>query len=520
MRNSKYILMGIILLLFNNYSKSMQSYVAESLNSTSAQLDSINTIDNTNTGLNNKVIVKEDTVNGNVTIDNANLTVYGVVNGDVMVFGGNLILKSTSKINGNAQVIGGKIIKEEGAIVTGYEDYSDTSGFDFNEPPVYYLNFDYSFDVPWQSEITTFDKFIIRYNCVESIFLGLGRNKKFYWDGQQQWNAFGSIGWGFKSHTWRGNLGITRQFAKTSEEGSSLYEVGVEGYSLTETGDHWIISTLENTLSAFLLHEDFQDYFEREGATVHAAYYLNQEGLKAELKMAFIADTYDSLSNKVDWALFGGKKTFRLNPHIEPGRMRSLFLFGGLSTITKSRAGFSGWCIQASAEIANKNWGGEFNFDQYILEVQRYQPIDKYSNFNVRLKLGTGCGYLPHQRIFEIGGLGTMNAYPFKSEIGNRMMLINMEFLFKGQILDDLDFIPFKIFNYVNLLLISDAGFTRSVPNSWSALNGFGDLKWNEFKHDFGIALASRNGNMRIGCTWRTDKSESIKLLLRISRPF
>jgi len=467
-----------------------------------------------------KTIEQNDTLNADVSLSYGNLTVFGLVKGNVYVYGGNLIVKSTGKIDGNAQVVGGKITKEQGAIITGYEDITDTLDFDFKIPAEQFLHFDYNFDVPWQVEITTIDKFIIRYNRVESIFIGIGRDKKFYWDGDRLWSAYGSIGWGFKSHAWRGNLGLSRQFARVTKKGCSMLEVGIEGYSLTDSKDQWIISTIENTLSSFLMHEDFRDYYEREGATIHISHYINNEDFKSELKLAYVADTYDSLQKNVDWALFGGRKKFRENPAIEAGRMRSLLLFGGLNTITRSRSGIEGWSIFASVEFSKRNWGGEFEFDQYIMDIRRFQPIDKYSNLNARMYIGTGCGKLPRQKIYELGGLGTLNAYPFKYELGNRMILFNMELLLKGQILDDLDFFPLKVFNYANLLLISDAGFVRNVPTSRSALDGFNNIQWKEFKHDFGIALASRNGSARIGICWRTDKSESVKLLLRINRPF
>ncbi len=70
------------------------------------------------------------------------------------------------------------------------------------------------------------DNFIFRYNRVEGVFLGLGSEKKYYWDGERNWNMYGSAGWGVKSHTWRGNLGLARQFAILTNEGSGIIEFG------------------------------------------------------------------------------------------------------------------------------------------------------------------------------------------------------------------------------------------------------------------------------------------------------
>jgi len=84
------------------------------------------------------------------------------------------------------------------------------------------------------------DNFIFRYNRVEGVFVGTWLRKKYYWDGEKTWSMYGSAGWGFKSHIWRGNLGLIRQFAVLSKEGSGIIELGAEGYSLTDTKDKWI----------------------------------------------------------------------------------------------------------------------------------------------------------------------------------------------------------------------------------------------------------------------------------------
>jgi hypothetical protein len=238
------------------------------------------------------------------------------------------------------------------------------------------------------------------------------------------------------------------------------------------------------------------------------------------LKLSYRADSYDSLTNKVDWAIFGGSKKFHINPAIKPGKMRSMILSGGISTITKTSRAQEGWCLFGSAEFAKKSWGSEFEFDQYIFDVRRFQPLGRYENFNMRIRVGSACGVLPRQKEYELGGLGTMNAFPFKSDIGNRMMLINAEFILNGSILDDLNFWPTWIFQHVNIILTSDAGFTRDELPSAAATEGFDGIKLNEFHHNFGVALGNRTGSYRIGFAWRTDRLAPVHFLLRFNRPF
>jgi hypothetical protein len=199
---------------------------------------------------------------------------------------------------------------------------------------------------------------------------------------------------------------------------------------------------------------------------------------------------------------------------------------GGVSTVSKTSYGSEGWSLMASAEFAKKSWGGEFDFDQYIVDLRRFQPLGRYDNLNIRVRIGSASGILPRQKAYELGGLGTISAFPFKSGSGNgilnnnRMLLVNAEFIINGNFLDELDFWPTWIFSHFNFLLTSDAGFTRFVPSKASAMEGFENVTWNEFNHSFGVAFASRSGSFRLGLAWRTDHPEPAQIILRISRPF
>jgi hypothetical protein len=467
-----------------------------------------------------KIVEESEVINSNVVVKGGDLTVYGTVDGNVLIVGGDLKMKRTGKVTGNARVVNGSIRKESGAIIRGNEDYSKKEKISFRPSRSTFSRTARSFDVPWAYEPLNLDNFIFRYNRVEGAFFGFGSEKKYYWDGERNWSMDGSIGWGFKSHTWRGNLDLSRQFAILSKEGSAIIELGAGGYSLTDTKDNWIITLHENTAAALLIHEDFRDYFERNGYTVHVAYYSKDEYLKNELKLAYVADTYDSLSNKVDWAMFGGGKWFRTNPPIEPGKMRSVIASGGVSTISNTSYGPEGWSIYGSAEFAKRVWGGDFEFGQYILDLRRFQPLGKYDNFNIRVRAGSSDGTLPAQKLYELGGLGTMNAFPFKSDIGNRMLLVNAEFIINGSFFEDLDFWPMWIFHNVNILLLSDAGLTRWAPSAATALEGVREVKFNDFQNDIGVAFSNRSGSFRIGVAWRTDYPSPAHFILRFNRPF
>ena len=97
---------------------------------------------------------------------------------------------------------------------------------------------------------------------------------------------------------------------------------------------------------------------------------------------------------------------------------------------------------------------------------------------------------------------------------------MNAEFVLNGTILDDIDFWPTWMFKHFNFILFTDAGFIDNVASSASITNGFDTMTWNDFKHDFGVAVGSRSGSFRIGLAWRTDHPEPVQFVLRIERPF
>lgn len=466
----------------------------------------------------NTIIQRGDSLNTNVVVKGGDLTVYGRVNGDVMVVGGDLFVRDGAYIGGNIKVINGEVYKDDDAVVIGYVDKSSSKKEKkYREEAKEFRRSSTKLHANWVNETTNLDNFIFRYNRVEGLFLGAGSEKRYYWDEQRSYSLYGSIGYGFRSHNWRGNLGLSRQFAF---DDGQLFEVEVEGHSLTDTKDEWLIGLQENTAAAFLIHEDFRDYFRRDGFGVNIGYASQQDYFTSQVKVGYLVDEYKSMENQTEWSLFGGDKLFRLNPAIDPGKMRSIVSSAGLSTMTTTIDGPEGWSILATAEFADKNYGSDFKFNRYVADLRRYQPLGRYDNLNLRFRVGTSEGNLPLQKTYEIGGLGTLPAYAFKDEMGNRMLLMNAEFIVNGDFLGDLSFWPSWLMRGINLLVLTDAGLVRNVATDALWTDGFNGIKFSDFRHDVGLGVASRSGTFRLAFVWRTDRSEPARFIFRIARPF
>ncbi|MCI0706692.1 MAG: hypothetical protein L0Y80_04300 [Ignavibacteriae bacterium] len=462
-------------------------------------------------------IEKDETVNGNVVVKGGDLTVYGEIIGDVLVVGGTLYVKDGGLITGDARVISGDIVKDDGGVIEGSMDRSSARSAGYREPRDRFRRHSTSLNANWVNELTTLDNFIFRYNRVEGIFLGAGSEKRYYWDGYRDFSSWGSIGYGFKSKGWRYNIGIARQFPVGD---GHLLELAVEGHRLTDTKDHWVIGLGENTAAAFLIHEDYRDYFYRAGWDISGSYSLQQDDVTGQFKVAYLADKYLSMENRTEWALFGGDKRFRLNPMIDNGNMKSILVSAGISTVDRRMYGQEGWSAFGTAEFAEESFGSDFAFRQYTADIRRYQPLSRYDNLNLRFRIGTSEGFVPLQKLYEIGGLSTVQVLPFKELAGNRMLLLNAEYIVNGDFLHDLDFWPSWLMRGVNFVFIGDAGWTRAVSSTASFDEGFGELQFRQLRSNLGIGLGNRSGTFRIAYLWSTDGTGLSRVIFRVARPF
>lgn len=468
------------------------------------------------------VIEAGETIAGNVVVKAGNLTLHGRVEGDVLVVGGTLFIRNGAHITGNARVINGEVVKDDEARVDGYIDQTRASTASYRYDRGRFARSGYRFEAPWTDRLTNLDNFLYHFNRVEGHFFGLGSEKKYYWDGARTLSAHGFIGWGFKSHQWRGLIGVDRQFSLGGPEDDAghLLEFGFEGHSLTDSKESWIIGTNENTAAAVLIHEDFHDYFEREGFSLHTGYYYKEGDLLAQLRLEFAGDRYESMESRTEWSVFGGNKVFRPNPAIAAGHMRSIVVRPGFTTTERTSRGQHGWSIHAIAEITDKALGGDFTFSAFTMDVRRYQPLSRYDNLNLRIRFGTSGGLLPPQRMFEIGGLGTLHARPYKSAAGNRLILVNAEYILNADILNDLDFWPSWLFSRINLIFMVDAGFIRSVSRDLGWTEGFEGIRFADFRNDLGFGVSNRSGSWRAGFAWQTDRKAPARFFFRFTRPF
>jgi hypothetical protein len=467
------------------------------------------------------VIDQRDRIDGNVVVRDGSLTVRGGITGDVLVLGGDAIIEEGGRVDGDVTAVNGKVYLRGGEVAGKIEEQENVDidvAYRERKPA---QRIPYRMSNQFQDELTVRDleltPFWLGFNRVEGFSINAGSRKNLYWDGSMGLSLYGQIGYAFKAHRWRGQLGAARQFASGND---GLIEVGGEVYTLTDSNDEWIIGRTENDLAAFFFHRDYRDYYDREGFSLYAGHYMNSPRTSSHVRVQYLNELHSSMPNRTDWALFVRDRSFRLNPPIDEGRLNAIRVAFNLSSVKPVPHRVDGWSLLAAMEYSSPSLNSDMDYMQYIVDVRRYMPISRYDSFNVRLRAGSSEGHLPAQRIYELGGLGTLPAYPHKMFFGNRMLLVNAEYIIRGEVLSQLTFIPRGMFGGMTILFFIDSGWTDLVPHTAGVFQGFDDFSLNELNTSIGFGFGSRDGTTRLGFAWRTDRAASAVVFLRISRPF
>lgn len=532
-------------------------------------------------------IGKDEEIHASIVVMKGNAEIDGEIHGDVIVIYGLIELGETASVDGNVVSIGGKVWRSEEARIRGdivetslkkmqqdYENEADDPDL-IDEDEIAEAEDAYQIQEKIQKKMEAMEARLkqrqrelerrdrelerkmqelterktiqskwgypmpeddtgpikFRFNRVEGMFLGLQLPSVSQWlRNEQHFAIFGHGGYGFKNKEWRYQIGLQRWFGDVNR-----FTVGTEAHRLTDTQDEWVISSLENSLAALFLKEDFQDFYRREGFSVFASQNFSPV---LQLRGEYRRDEFVNMANKNNWALFGNKKKYRPNPLALPAQVKQLDLgtLVGHVTIDSRNDRCSpdkGWYIDAMAEISGQYVQSDQEFERFILELQHYQPIGWNENLNIRLRAGTSTGTLPPMYWYDLGGISTLAGYRYKEFTGNRMVLGNLEYVLRTSSMPHLDLL---FLNSFNLILFVDSGYAwfakdentykqgsepAQIAATESMLEGFDSLDLGKLKTNVGIGLASEDDDFRINFAKRTDRGgDDIVVTFRVSAKF
>ncbi|MCP4546513.1 MAG: BamA/TamA family outer membrane protein [bacterium] len=310
-------------------------------------------------------------------------------------------------------------------------------------------------------------------------------------------SAKGHLSYGFRSKKWSGSLTVLQPLATRNRVWLKL-----NGFAGTDYNNQTGIASMENTLAAACFRLDFRDYFQREGGSASIVFaglpWLRIEG-------GVHANDYSSLENHARWSLTSGE--FKPNPAIDEGTMRSVF---GAVRIGK-RYNYLDLQYEASGD---EIMGGDYHFEQAVATCRSRVRLGRDQHVDFRLVGGANFdGYLPVQKRFVMGGLGTVRGYKYQSLLipsesapitdvygGELMALGNVEYTFKLD--SDLD-----------LILLYDIGMV------WEDRDA--EIDAEEFMDSIGVGFLLDDGDLRVNVVKPLDEKDSDPIVqVRMTRTF
>lgn len=362
-------------------------------------------------------------VRGSIITFFGDIAVDGEVNEDVVAIFGDITLGDSAVVRGDAISVYGEVSLQGGSV---YGTVRSASGKDLSRRQR---------ASRWRRQengVAMAGTFA--YNRVDGATLMLGVRYDHADSVIPSFRALG--GYALASERWRYQLGLTQ----TVLRGRFPIQIGGDVHRLLSSDDDKLIGETENSVFALLVNEDWRDYYEAEGAYLFARSRIFSIHT---LEMGYRTDEQRWLgAHPLLWSLFGAKE-FRGNyssvpydslrirrPEFADRQITSLVMKYIIDSRDDEKDPARGWYGFAAYEYSPERWKGDFDFSRFEVMAHRYQPVGKY----IALRFTGGYGFaagrsIPLNRMFFVGGLGTIHGFRHKEYMGREYLLLSGEYL-------------------------------------------------------------------------------------------
>lgn len=339
---------------------------------------------------------------------------------------------------------------------------------------------------------------LLSYDRADGLYLGIGANSPARMFKERRVQGHVGFGYAFGSHYWQVLGGFSVDFGPLS----APLRVGSEGHIITDTKDAWKMGVDENTAFALIAGIDNRDYFERNGFSVSARKYFSP---RVAIGAEYRVDRYHNARREVGWSVFGPEQPFYEVPAITEGTMSSALVslvFDYMALRSWDEVQFG---LEAQAEFGSMDG----NFEQYVVDARlKTTVIEERVWLALRGRLGSVTGAAPLQRLFTIGGAGTLPGFRQNEYQGNRMALLQSDVLIA----------PIRRLG-LRVIVSNDFATIATTGESSGLMAGFLD-DVSDIKYSPGIYLGSSTGAFRIGYAFRTDVFADPRFIVRVAQPF
>jgi len=339
----------------------------------------------------------------------------------------------------------------------------------------------------------------VRFNRVEGLLLGVDVKLDSV---ANRLALFGSAGYAFadkkSKFSFGGEFFLDRQ---------RNYSVGIEGYKdLDHIPDEGFYSEVAIMGGALLGKSDYRDYFYTEGWRI----WLGAKPLRRlTLRLAYQSRDESTARKQTDYSFFYRSDTYRPNPPIADGAMRSL----NLSARYGDEPVPLGLIAQdfAEVDVEHSNQGilsSAFDFTRAVvrgeLHLKTYSQRFLFApTLSLRLTAGASSGTVPPQRVFSLesrydgfGPFGVLRGGSVKEFAGHSFVVFSLEHNFRNTPFLILN-IPFLYKNGIELLVHGTAA------RAWSSSPLPFSHTTNGWYTEAGVGISRVLGLFRLDYTYR-----------------
>lgn len=392
-------------------------------------------------------ISSRERIRGDVGAVGGRLRVAGLIEGDLAMVDGDVVLEPTAVVRGDVLVVGGEARLADGAEVLGTVTTYGRSADDHRAWP----ERDRDRDERWTFRAGD-SRLVLRagtnYNRVEGLPIMFGPVIETAGSNPLRLEAMA---------IWRSESGRTfepdrlgyRARAEQFLGGDRMFSVGGSVYSVVQPMDRWQTDDLEATLGAVIFREDLRDYYDRKGASAFVRFNPMRE---LDARLEYRRDEATSLAAGDPWSLFDRETDWRLQPLVAEGRIGSAVADVTVDLRDDDRDPYSGWWINGVVQTAlngeltrpgidpstgyDSLFAGPIptsfsartfpaDFTTAIVDIRRYAPVGYASQLNLRAVAGGALtdAPLPPQYQHALGGIGTLPGYgQFEADCGARLV--------------------------------------------------------------------------------------------------
>lgn len=372
-------------------------------------------------------------IDGDVAVLGGPVTVAGRISGSLHVINGDLILEDGAVIGGDILVVGGDIEGRSRASIAGEtRSYRNVLRYRRSGDDLVYAPQRDSWrrSRRYRSDEST-SSFVLSlggtYNRVEGapivfgprLNLRLSDGSRFVGDAR----LIMRTGENFSFD--KGRFGYRTQGEVLIGSRQANVGVGVTAYDEVESVESWPLRDFESGWAAFLLHNDYRDWYRKQGWSLYAA-------LRPTRQYSFTIEGRDeenfSVASNDPWTLFKRSDTWRANPNITDGDFRSLTAALRVDTRNERSRPSSGVLLNAEFEAgqgrnvtgsgvsAASLADGKLTYQRAWVDARTYLRVTPAGRLNLRVAGGGKVGGedLPLQRRTALGFPDPLPGYRFR----------------------------------------------------------------------------------------------------------